>query len=226
MYLIGHRGTTNNFDIIENTLDAFKYALEYHYPYPGIELDVYLNNENHLMVFHDKNLKRLFNLNIKIQNVPTQNDFGIPTLYQVLIQINPYISRTTLVNIELKGNGVAKSTYKIIKYFINKGIYNPSNFLVTSFKQIELKSFIKYNYLKIRVGTIIPEDMIPKYLPRYQIFGNFVVMDYKFKKYIRYFYDHGYDVFIYGTDNIPCYYFPYLYGLIVDDVSKYHKIKF
>jgi len=52
--LFAHRGVHNNVDIPENSIKAFKYAIENNL---NIELDVQLTKDNTLVVFHDENLK-------------------------------------------------------------------------------------------------------------------------------------------------------------------------
>lgn len=51
-----HRGLYNNEDIPENSLAAFKLAVEKGY---GIELDIRLTKDNEIVVFHDDSLKRM-----------------------------------------------------------------------------------------------------------------------------------------------------------------------
>ena len=51
--LIAHRG--ESFDVPENTLPAYKTAVERGF---GFECDIYLSSDNRLYTFHDRNLKR------------------------------------------------------------------------------------------------------------------------------------------------------------------------
>ena len=53
---IAHRGLFNNRDIPENSMPAFRKAIEYGY---GIELDVQMTKDGKLVVFHDPSLKRM-----------------------------------------------------------------------------------------------------------------------------------------------------------------------
>lgn len=55
---IAHRGLFNNTDIPENSIKAFKKAVENGY---GIELDVQLTADDKLVVFHDETLERICN---------------------------------------------------------------------------------------------------------------------------------------------------------------------
>ena len=53
---VAHRGLFDNKAIPENSLPAFKRAVEYGFP---IELDVQLTSDDRLVVFHDASLKRM-----------------------------------------------------------------------------------------------------------------------------------------------------------------------
>ena len=64
--LIAHRGIHNNIDIPENSLLAFKKALENNL---SIELDIHITKDLKLVVFHDDNLNRMVGKNIFIENL-------------------------------------------------------------------------------------------------------------------------------------------------------------
>lgn len=56
-WLYAHRGLHDgNHQVAENSLEAFRRAMETGY---GMELDVQLTADDQLVVFHDKNLKRV-----------------------------------------------------------------------------------------------------------------------------------------------------------------------
>ena len=57
--IIAHRGIYDNKKIFENSIQSFKKALRYNIP---IELDIHLLKDNTIIVFHDKNLKRITGL--------------------------------------------------------------------------------------------------------------------------------------------------------------------
>ena len=140
--LIAHRGIHNNIDVPENSLLAFKNALDLNLP---IELDVRLTKDLELVVFHDANLKRMTGLDINIENLTIgqlnnlyllNTNESIPLLQDVLSLINGQV----LIDIEIKetkkikeisnklmdilkhynGNVIIKSfSPKIIKYLKN-----------------------------------------------------------------------------------------------------------
>lgn len=64
--LIAHRGVyNNNKGVIENTMPAFKKAMECGYI---IELDVHAIKDSTVVVFHDDNIKRLTGIDKKLNN--------------------------------------------------------------------------------------------------------------------------------------------------------------
>lgn len=82
-----HRGFFDNKLIYENTLEAFKISVEKGY---GIELDVRSTLDNQLIIFHDDNLKRMFNIDVKVQSLTLKSLYNLglkyhnPTLQEVL----------------------------------------------------------------------------------------------------------------------------------------------
>ena len=64
--IIAHRGIHNNTNTPENSIKAFKLALEKNI---AIELDVRISKDNKLIVFHDENLKRMANINRNIEEL-------------------------------------------------------------------------------------------------------------------------------------------------------------
>jgi|SaaInlStandDraft_6_1057023.scaffolds.fasta_scaffold04380_3 glycerophosphoryl diester phosphodiesterase len=60
--LYGHRG--NEIDYMENTMDSFINCKYY-----GIETDVRLTKDNKIVLYHDNNLLRLFNINKNIKDL-------------------------------------------------------------------------------------------------------------------------------------------------------------
>lgn len=107
-HLIGwdyaHRGLYNNRNIPENSIAAFKRAVDHGY---GIELDVHLTVDNQLVVFHDDTLVRMCGVNKKISDMPLadireytllDSEESIPLFSDVLKLVN---GRVPLI-IELK----------------------------------------------------------------------------------------------------------------------------
>lgn len=90
---IAHRGL-HNFDYPENSIPAFKNAVEHGLP---IELDVHIIDDKSVIVFHDNKLSRMTNKDGYVSNLVASDlseikllktDYGIPTLEQVLETVN------------------------------------------------------------------------------------------------------------------------------------------
>lgn len=88
---IAHRGIFNNKNgLPENSLAAFQKAIEKGY---AIELDVWLSQDNHVVVFHDQNLKRMTGVDQNLKTMLVKDlktttllntNETIPTLTEVL----------------------------------------------------------------------------------------------------------------------------------------------
>ena len=154
MLSIGHRGAKGY--IAENTLESINMAIELNVD--GVEIDVFKCLSGELVLFHDKNLKKLTGKSGKIENL-TINDlqkylvlgkYKIPTLKDVLEKIK----KPLLVNIELKGSGAAESTSKIIEDFSKRTLWKKENFIVSSFNWDELKKLRSIN-TDIAIGILL-----------------------------------------------------------------------
>lgn len=77
-YDYAHRGLHNNlWKIPENSMAAFKEAIDHHY---GIELDVHLTKDKHLVVFHDDSLWRMCRVKGKICDMTWNELKDIPLI--------------------------------------------------------------------------------------------------------------------------------------------------
>jgi len=147
-----HRGASGYAP--ENTLAAFKTAIEQHAPWA--ELDVYAV-ENELMVFHDDRLERVTNGEGYIQETPLLAlrtlDAGknekIPYLHEVLDLANKKMN----FNIELKGINTAEPVVRLIHHYIDKG-WKKEQFLISSFNHIEL-SKIHLLDSELKIGALL-----------------------------------------------------------------------
>lgn len=127
-----HRGIHNNLNIPENSMKAFKRAIEKHTP---IELDIHLTKDNKIVVFHDSNLKRMTGINKRIKNCTyselyqinlLNTEEKIPLLEDVLLLINGKV----LLDIEIKDDKRMKTTIKLLIKLLDN--YN-GNFIIQSF---------------------------------------------------------------------------------------------
>ena len=139
--VIAHRGVHNEI-IPENTIEAFKIALENNYI---IELDVHLTKDNEVVVFHDDSLKRMLNISGDIKDHNYSNlckyylknsKCYIPKLKDVLELVDGKVP----VIIELKyDNKVGILETELVKILDN---YH-GEFCVQSFSPLSIKWFKK-----------------------------------------------------------------------------------
>lgn len=140
--LIAHRGVFNNINIPENSLLAFKKAIDMNLP---IELDVLMTLDGKLIVFHDYNLSRMTNKDLfceyltyeeinKMHLLETKEK--IPTLLEVLNLVNGKV----FLDIEIKSNhNYKKVCQEVLKYLDNYRY----DFLIQSFNPKIIKWFRK-----------------------------------------------------------------------------------
>lgn len=163
---IAHRGLFNNTDVPENSLLAFKKAVENNY---GIELDVQLTTDNKLVVFHDVSLERMTNINknltdcsyeeLQQYNLLNTNE-KIPLFKDVLALLNP---NTPLV-VEIKPEGRYIETTKLAVEMLReyKGLYNMESFnpmVVKYLKENEpqiIRGQLSYDSLRDKNSKVNP----------------------------------------------------------------------
>jgi len=110
---IGHRGAKTY--EIENTLESFKKAIEL--GANGIELDVRISKDGELIISHDKDLKRVYGKDLRI-NEATLDELReltgnkIATLEEVLRFIDGHVEK---ILVELKEAGYEKSVLDLIQ---------------------------------------------------------------------------------------------------------------
>ena len=150
--IIAHRGVFNNIDVPENSISAFKKAVQLNIP---IELDVQLTKDNILVVFHDDDLRRMTDKCIILQdaNYDLIKDINllntkekIPTFKQVLNIVEDKV----LIDIEIKDTKRIKETCDILL----KELSNYKNFIVKSFNPRIIR-YIKKKNPRIEVGLLI-----------------------------------------------------------------------
>lgn len=100
-----HRGLFDNKRVPENSLSAFRHATERGF---GIELDVQLTKDGHVVVFHDYTLDRVCGEKGKLADMTLEElrgyrllgtDQGIPTLEEVLAVVDGQVP----LLVEIKG---------------------------------------------------------------------------------------------------------------------------
>nr|WP_315199638.1 glycerophosphodiester phosphodiesterase family protein [uncultured Flavobacterium sp.] len=155
---IGHRGAKGYEP--ENTLVSFEKAIEM--GADGIELDVHLSIDDHLIVIHDETIDRTTNgkgvvnqLTLaELQSFRINEKFEIPTLKEVLDVVN----QRCFVNIELKNQDTAEKVVQLIEYYISDKNWNHDHFLVSSFDWNALQQ-VRFLNDDIRIGVLTETDM-------------------------------------------------------------------
>jgi len=155
---LAHRGLFNNVDIPENSLAAFKLAVDNEY---GMELDVQLTTDKKLVVFHDASLKRICGIDKKLTDCSYEElqqysllntNHKIPLFIDVL----DVLKETTPLVIEIKAEGpyieTTKAVVELMKTYkrtYSMESFNPNvvYYLRKNHPEI-IRGQLSYNYLK------------------------------------------------------------------------------
>jgi glycerophosphoryl diester phosphodiesterase len=173
----GHRGCRGAQSPPENSLAAFRDAIGQ--GASGIELDVFLSGDNHLVVFHDERLERMTNGSGHVSSLTLSElkqlrlkdwrgeltDQEIPTLDEVFALVEGCRTQLTesladperveqfVVNVEIKGSGIASHVEEAIKGRLGTN-WNYRNVLVSSFEMGSLEEMRNSNP-NIPVGILL-----------------------------------------------------------------------
>lgn len=155
---IAHRGLYNLDNAPENSIAAFVNAINLNY---AIELDVNLTKDGKLIVFHDKNFKRMTGIDSDIDELDlvevkklklngTEN--RIPTLNEVLCLVN---GRVPLM-IEVKTNEKYDELMRKVMQELDN--YN-GEYVIGSFDP-RIVNWLRMNRKEVTRGQIICKNMI------------------------------------------------------------------
>lgn len=188
--IIGHRGMgpTSTLPSIEpqtlpeNSLAAFARALEH--GADGLEFDVHITRDGEVAVIHDNQLnKKIAGADRKgtelglvsartmaeLSSMDVGNGQGIPSLSDVMdfmIAANAEYSARTgknlMIDIELKGEGVAAATYNTIKPYIDAGYVAREDFVFNSFNWDNLRDLRALDGELKLIPAIRTEDLFGK----------------------------------------------------------------
>jgi glycerophosphoryl diester phosphodiesterase len=155
---IGHRGAKGYEP--ENTLISFEKAIEM--DADGIELDVHLSLDGHLIVIHDETIDRTTNGKGVVNQLTLQElksftineEYTIPTLQEVLDLVN----QRCFVNIELKNQDTAEKVVQLIEHYISDKNWKNDHFLVSSFDWNALQQ-VRFLNDSIRIGVLTETDL-------------------------------------------------------------------
>ena len=111
---LSHRG--NSYKYVENSFEAFKSVVDMGFEY--IETDLRKTLDNEIVTFHDRDLKRLFNINLKVENLTfaeinkffSAKNCKLLTLKEALVNFPQ-----TKFNIDLKCKEVIQESINIVK---------------------------------------------------------------------------------------------------------------
>lgn len=157
---IGHRGASGYEP--ENTVRSVKRALEL--GADGVEVDVQFIR-GQLVVFHDRRLERTTNgrgfIRRKSFEELRQLDAGLGEKVPILEEILDALDGSdAFLNIELKGRGTALPVAESIKSRIERGIWPPDRFLISSFLWSELRVFRCSAAAEIPIGLLLSRSSV------------------------------------------------------------------
>jgi glycerophosphoryl diester phosphodiesterase len=158
MLKIAHRGAKAYEP--ENTLQAFQKALELNSD--GIELDVHLSSDGHIIVIHDETIDRTTNGKglandftlAKLKSFFIDEKHQIPTLNEVF----DLVDKKCLINIELKGLGTPRKVVALIEEYISEKNWNYNHFIISSFDWNMLEETSNLNP-NIPIGILTEENI-------------------------------------------------------------------
>lgn len=151
---IAHRGI--HYTFLENSLLAFEEAINQN---TIIELDVRLSKDNEVIVFHDYNLKRLFNVNRNIHDMTLKEikEYKyIPTLKEVLKLVQGKTPLLIEIKYENRVGALEKKTSKLLDQYSGE-------FAIMSFNPLSILWFRLNRIHYIRgylVHSLLPDNFL------------------------------------------------------------------
>ena len=153
--VFAHRGDTVNH--VENTYNSIIEIdkISSNELNIGIEFDIQLTNDDKLICFHDKNMKRLFNKDIVIEEMNT-TDIKIKDICYLNDILNYYKdNKNIILNIEVKCFNLNKLKKKrLCNKIIDLVKKYECNFIISSFNR-EIVNYLYKNKNNFLVGYII-----------------------------------------------------------------------
>ena len=184
--IIAHRGLHNN-SIKENTKEAFVNAIEENIP---IELDIHIIKDNTIVVFHDDNLKRMYDIDKKVyeynyDELLKDSNNEIITLKEVLDLVEDKVPLIIELKVDYDDYRLEKELVKILDNY--KGRFSIKSFNVKS--MIWFKNHRK-NYTRGLLISNKYNKLLQRLLLRYNIKRvdpDYLSVNYKLldKKYIN-----------------------------------------
>lgn len=158
MLKIAHRGAKAYKP--ENTLQAFQKALDLNSD--GIELDVHLSSDGHIIVMHDETIDKMTNgkgeINTytlaELKSFLIADELQIPTLNEVF----DLVDKKCFINVELKSKDALQCVSTLIEKYIAEKGWNYDHFIISSFDWNALKEVRNLNP-NIPIGVLTEEDI-------------------------------------------------------------------
>lgn len=158
MLKIAHRGAKAYEP--ENTLQAFQKALDLNSD--GIELDVHLSSDGHIIVMHDETIDKMTNgkgdINTytlaELKSFLIADGLQIPTLNEVF----DLVDKKCFINVELKNADTSRQVVSLIEKYIAEEGWDYSHFIVSSFDWNALQEVHNLNS-DIPIGVLTEEDL-------------------------------------------------------------------
>ncbi|MCI9845201.1 glycerophosphodiester phosphodiesterase [Flavobacterium pectinovorum] len=144
----------------ENTLQAFQKALDLNSD--GIELDVHLSADGHIIVMHDETIDKMTNGkgDINTYTLSELKSFLIAGKHQIptLNEVFDLVDKKCFINVELKNADTSKNVVSLIEEYITEKDWNYDHFIISSFDWNALKEVNNLNP-NIPIGVLTEEDL-------------------------------------------------------------------
>jgi len=158
MLNIAHRGAKGYEP--ENTLQAFQKALDLNAD--GIELDVHLSADGHIIVIHDETIDKMTNGKgfVNTLSLPELKSFLIADRHEIptLNEVFDLVDKKCLINIELKNFDTFSKVVDLIDGYVSEKNWKYEHFIVSSFDWNALQHVHDLNQ-KIPIGVLTETDL-------------------------------------------------------------------
>jgi len=158
MLKIAHRGAKGYEP--ENTLQAFQKALDLNAD--GIELDVHLSADGHIIVIHDETIDKMTNRQgfVNTLSLPELKSFLIADKHEIptLNEVFDLVNKKCFINIELKDVDTLTKVVSLIGEYVSEKKWSYDHFIVSSFDWNALLEVHNFDS-KIPIGVLTETDL-------------------------------------------------------------------
>lgn len=158
MLKIAHRGAKAYEP--ENTLKAFQKALDLNAD--GIELDVHLSADGHIIVIHDETIDKMTNGKgfVNTLSLPELKSFLVADQYEIptLKEVFDLVNKKCFINIELKNADTLTKVVSLIDEYVSEKKWSYDHFIVSSFDWNALKEVHNFDS-KIPIGVLTETNL-------------------------------------------------------------------